>query len=182
MKIVLFGDSLLKNYGKDRLLDFEAAVPSSDIYNVAVGGWDTNDGVKKAPFVSKLKANIVILGFGTNDAAPWKQVPLEKYLTNIKQISHDFAGSRIIFFLPPPVAENNGHADNYRRFPEVVKDYHDKAKQLLDEIGIEYIDSFKLFGELIAKGEDYHIEDGVHFNELGYETLTKEFTRIIRSK
>lgn len=182
MKIVLFGDSLLKNIGKDNTLKFEMAVPDSDIYNCAVGGWDTNDGVKKAPYISSLKPDIVILGFGTNDSAAWKQVPLADYLKNIEIIVNQFKDSRIIFFLPPPVFLENGHDKDHWRHPESVKQYNDVAKSLLEEKKIEYLDSFSLFTPMLERGQDYHIEDGVHLNDYGYENLIREFANIIMAK
>jgi len=180
MKIVLFGDSLLKNFGKDYLIRFEAAVPGADIYNCAVGGWDTNDGLKKASFIAKLKPDIVILGFGTNDAAPWKQVPLEVFLKNIPQIIEEFTGSKVIFFLPPPVHPDNRHSSKRRRLPETVQQYHDEAKRLLEGMSVTYLDSHAVFKPLLQSNQRYHIEDGTHLNDFGYSVLVKEFARLIQ--
>ena len=181
MKIVLFGDSLLKNFGKDQLLELETAVAGADIYNCAVGGWDTNDGVKKSPYIAGLKSDVVILGFGTNDCAPWKQVPLEQFRTNIKQLLQHFAGSRVLYFLPPPIRQANGHGADYQRSPEMVKRYHDAAKELLAQEGIEYLDSHAIFTPLLESNQNYHIEDGIHLNDLGYKILIKELSKLINS-
>ena len=173
MKVILFGDSLLAGMGKDLVKELEAQVPGADVYNCSVSGWDTNDGLKKSPYISKLKPDVVILGFGTNDAAPWKQVPLEKFLENIPKIVKEFAGSKVVYFLPPPVHPENGW-ENQKRFPEVVQQYHDEAKKLLKELGVAYLDSHAVFKPLLNKDESYHVNDGVHLNEHGYEVLIRE--------
>jgi len=180
MKIVLFGDSLLKNFGKDYIAQFEAALPGADIYNCSVGGWDTDDGLKKAPFIAKLKPDIAILGFGTNDAAPWKQVPLDRYLENVSKIVEEFADSKIIFFLPPPVHPENGHNADHRRFPDTVQQYHDETKKVLEGSGTTYLDSHAVFAPLLKNDQSYHVEDGVHLNDLGYKILIEEFSKLIR--
>ena len=180
MKIILFGDSLLKNFNKEKIEEFEVLIPQSDIYNCSVGGWDTNDGVKKPPYISKLKPDVVIIGFGTNDSAAWKQVPLDQFLQNIPKIINYFKSSKIIYFLPPPVRPENGHDADHWRHPEAVKQYHDEAKKLLEQQGTIYLDSFSVFESMLQRGESYHIEDGVHLNDYGYEVLTRELASKVK--
>ncbi len=180
MRVLLFGDSLLKNLSKPWLVKLEEAIPGADVYNCSVGGWDTVDGVKKAPYIAKLKPDVVVLGFGTNDAALWKKVELDQYQMNLSKILGEFSGSRIIYFLPPPVDETKMEAGYVRTNDEITK-YVNAAKEILDQASMSYINSPKIFGQLIEEGKDYHIEDGVHFNELGLQTLVDEIAKTTNS-
>ncbi len=178
-KAVLFGDSLFAQAGKHRIIMFEEAAQGYDFYNCAVGGWDTNDCVAKAPYIARLKPDLLIVSLGTNDAAPWKQVPLEKFKENIPKIFNAFEGSRIIYFLPTPVDEVKIASTDKNRSIKEIKQYHDAAKSVCEAHEVEYIDSFTVFKPLLDSGVEYHIEDGVHFNDLAYEIIAKELTRIL---
>lgn len=178
-KLVLFGDSLFAQVGKPRLLMLEQALPGYDIYNFAVGGWDTNDCVAKAPYISKLKPDVLILSLGTNDAAPWKQVPLEKFNENIPKIFNTFSKAKIIYFLPTPVDEAKLPSTGARRSVKGIKEYHDAALKICEAHGIAYINSFAIFKPFLDSGKEYHIEDGVHFNDFAYETISGELAKIL---
>lgn len=104
-KLVLFGDSLFAQASKNTILMFEQVLSGYDIYNCAVGGWNTNDCVAKGSYISKLKPDVLVISLGTNDAAPWKQVPLDKFEENISKIFEEFSSSKIVYFLPTPLDE-----------------------------------------------------------------------------
>ena len=129
MKIVLFGDSLFGQFGKNRILKLEAMIPGSDVYNCAAGGWDSNDCVKKAPYIARLKPDIMILSLGTNDASSWKLVDIETFKINVPQIINAFTDSRIIYMLPPPSDESKQPHDRLRK-NETLKQYYDVAKNI----------------------------------------------------
>lgn len=178
-KAVLFGDSLFAQMGKQRLIMFEEALPGYDFYNCAAGGWDTNDCADKAPYIAGLKPDLVIISLGTNDAAPWKQVPLDTFRANIPKIFGAFESSRIVYFLPPPVNEQKIAQTEPNRSIEGIRDYHDAAKAVCEERGVAYIDSFAIFQPLLDGGTDYHVDDGVHFNDVAYELIARELARIL---
>lgn len=178
-KLVLFGDSLFAQVGKHRVIMFEKALPGYDVYNCAVGGWDTNDCVAKAPYISKLAPDALVISLGTNDAAPWKQVPLEKFKENIPKIFEAFNSSKIIYFLPTPVDEVKIANSDAKRSIKDIKEYHDAAKAVCEAHGVDYIDSFTIFKPLLDSGQEYHIEDGVHFNDFAYEIISRELAKIL---
>lgn len=180
-KLVLFGDSLFAQVSKRQLKMFESILDNYDIYNCAVGGWDTNDCVEKSPYISKLKPDVLVISLGTNDAAPWKQVPLEQFKENIPKIFEAFSDSRIIYFLPPPVDEVKIAKTDAKRSIKGIKEYHDAAKALCESHTVSYIDSFRVFKPLMDNGQEYHIEDGVHFNDFAYEIIAKELAGILNS-
>lgn len=178
-KLVLFGDSLFAHVSKHRIMLFNQVLPDYDIYNCAVGGWDTNDCVEKAPYISKLKPDVLVISLGTNDAAPWKQVPLEKFKQNIPKIFKEFNSSKIVYFLPTPVDEVKIASTDSRRSIKEIKDYHDAAMEVCKANGIAYIDSFSIFKPFLDSGKEYHIEDGVHYNDFAYETIASELAKVL---
>ncbi|HEY1645892.1 MAG TPA: hypothetical protein VGF75_06000, partial [Candidatus Saccharimonadales bacterium] len=66
-KLVLYGDSLFAQAGKHRLTMFEEVLAGYDVYNCAAGGWNTNDCLKKAEYISKLEPDVLVISLGTND-------------------------------------------------------------------------------------------------------------------
>jgi lysophospholipase L1-like esterase len=177
-KLVLFGDSLFAEIGKDRTALLERTLSGYDVYNCAVAGWDTNDCVAKAPYISKLQSDVVVISLGTNDASPWKQVPLEKFQQNIPKIFEAFHDSKVIYLLPPPVDEAKTTKAFNSPMPD-MKSYNEAAKTLCQEHGIAYIDSFAVFKPLLDAGREYHTEDGMHLNDFAYEIIAAELARIL---
>ena len=57
--------------------------------------------------------------------------------------------------------------------------YTDAVKNAAQKNGLSFIDSPKIYGKLDSKS--YHVEDGIHLNELGYEVFIKELAKIINS-
>lgn len=180
-KLVLFGDSLFAYISKPELLSLESRLPGYGVYNCAVGGWDTNDCIKKAAYIATLKPDVLMLSVGSNDSAPWKQVDIHVYEDNIKGIFKLFSGTKIIYFLPPPINEIVFRNDAKRKGlnNSVVKSYNDVAKRLCEDNSIAFLDSWKVFKPLIDKGDDYHIDDGLHFSDIGYELLFDELAKLV---
>lgn len=155
----------------NKLIDqLEAKIPGSEVYNCAAGGWDTDDCAKKAPYIGSLKSDVVVISLGTNDGAAWKQVPLEKFQSNLNAILDSFKDSRVIFFPPAPVNESRQNPE-FGRTNDLMKEYFDASKEVCVARGVEYLDSWEIFYPLRERGEDYHINDGLHFNEHGNELL-----------
>lgn len=180
MKIVLFGDSLFANMGKHLVEELEHKIPGSDVYNCAVGGWDSNDCVKKAPYISKLKPDFLVISLGTNDASSWKLVDLEVFKQNIPKIIDAFVGSKFIYFLPPPGDETKHPADRIRT-TETTKQYYDAAKKICKEKGALTIDSWDMFEPMLKSGEVYHVEDGTHLADNAYEIISSEIAKLVKA-
>ncbi len=178
-KLVLFGDSLFGQFGKHCIAALEASLPGYDVYNCAAGGWDTNDCLKKAPYIAGLRPDLVIISLGTNDMSPWKQVELPQFIENLNKIMRIFSTSQVIYFLPPPVNEAS-EPDDKKIENETAKQYHDAAKALCEDLNIAYVDSWKVFMPLLEAGRDYHVEDGVHLSDRGYEILIGELVALVK--
>ncbi len=180
-KLVLFGDSLFGEVRKTETLMLEEKLGGVyDVYNCATGGWSTNDLVKKAPYISGLKPNIVIISAGTNDSAPWKRVDLEKFKANLPLIAEQFSESRVIFFPPPPVTEVVLE-DNKIMSNEDVKLYNDAVVAFCKSASVDYIDSWSFFMKLKDNNQGYHVDDGIHFTREGYDLLFSGLSEVIKS-
>ena len=91
--VVLFGDSLLGRFGKGLMDKLEEEVGNTIVYNCAAGGLNTEDGIKRADFIAKLKPDFVTFSFGANDCMPWKkQVPEKDFEKNYDAIIKEFSG------------------------------------------------------------------------------------------
>lgn len=178
-KLVLFGDSLFGRSGKNLILLLEAKLTDKyDVYNCAAGGWDSSDLIKKSDYIATLKPDVLVLSVGTNDVCSWKRVELADYRANTEKVLDIFKNSRIIFFLPPPVHEVSRPAD--KQISNVdVKKYHDAAMIICEKLSVEYVDSWRLFMPIQDNGISYHLEDGVHLSDYGYEVLYSEISRIL---
>lgn len=178
-KLVLFGDSLFGQCSKDEILFLETALKNEyDVYNCATGGWNSDDLVKKAPFISKLKPDVVLISVGTNDASPWKLVELKRFSDNLQHIAEAFNGVRAVFFPPPPV--------NERRRPPgkeisnaTMQTYNQAVIDFCNEQGLEYWDSWDGLLTYIDRPDDPHNEDGVHFSDEGYEVVLSNLARAV---
>jgi isoamyl acetate esterase len=179
MKIVLFGDSLFAQFGKHRIEKLEASIPGADVYNCATGGWDSNDCVKKSPYISQLKPDVVIISLGTNDASSWKLVDLETFKQNVVKILDTFAPTKVIYFLPPPSNESKQPDDKVRK-NETLKKYYDSAKAICDGKGAMIINSWDIFKPMLDERKAYHVEDGTHLEENAYDIIIAEIAELLR--
>ena len=178
--VVLFGDSHLGHFGWRWMSKLETELKNFIVYNCAAGGLNTRDGMKQAPFISKLKPDYVILSFGGNDAATWKDgVPIKEFEFNYSQITERFRDSKIILFLPPP-ANDLKDAKGTRRYNESLSEYNELIREISKKRETGLIDSEKIYGKLLDRGKNYHEEDGVHLNDAGYKILIKELVKQIR--
>lgn len=176
-KLVLFGDSLLANFNKPFSGKLEQ-VTNCEVYNCATCGWDTSDGVQKAPYISNLKPDVVVFSFGTNDSSPWRQLPITTVTENLSKIFVNFRGSEMIFLLPPPINEDR-QEPNKQRLNTTIEQYANAIKVSVEQENIKYIDSWKVFRDILDSKQDYHEEDGIHFNDLGYETVINAVARLL---
>ncbi len=177
--LVLFGDSLLARMGIDTISNLEILLEDAIVYNCAAGGMTSNDGAKRADFIAKLQPDDVVLSFGTNDCAPWKvQVSKEDFRKNLLSIIHSFSGSRVIIFPCPPAYDPNDLSGT-KEFNAICEQYNEIIFDIAKSTSSEYINSPKIYGDLLKNGTNYHEEDGIHLNEKGYEVLVLELSKII---
>ena len=172
MNIVLFGDSLLGRFNKNLINQLEQTIPSSTAYNCAAGGWNSNDGMKRVEYIAKLNPNVVVLSFGANDTAPWKeQVALSTFIQNMEFMVRTFTKAKVIVLLCPHVSVES--PEQTKEFNNNLDVYNETIKRICDERHAAYIDSDELLGHL----GDYHEDDGVHLNQAAYDLIIEEIGR-----
>ncbi|CAM3534939.1 GDSL-type esterase/lipase family protein [Kibdelosporangium persicum] len=172
--VLLFGDSMVARLRKPhvQLLERELGAGCT-VFTCATGGFDSSDGLARAPALGRLDWSVVVLSFGANDCAPWKHVPLDQFAANITGIVEAFAGARAVGFLPPTIREavtsengvrTNRELDAYR---EVLRSAVGPGGCL--ETGAHI-------------GTDGLADDGLHLTSDSYMRLIPELARVISGR
>lgn len=161
MRIVLLGDSHLARIRRDlpRL--------GADVVNAAVGGATVHDLVPQAASAAIRPDDVVLVSVGTNDAAPWKQVPLPLFQQHLQQFIGACDSRRCVVLLPPGVVEArlSGTAD---RSNAVLDDYRAAVTAAAVSAGAEVVDAS---ADLAGLGPSAFASDGVHLSGDGYDVL-----------
>jgi lysophospholipase L1-like esterase len=168
LRVALVGDSHLTDVSPRPVWKLGPRLRSVgfDVVTLARGGLDTRQAVLDAP---PHGVDWIVYSFGTNDAAPWKQVPPDEYGSNYATLLASAAGTAQLVLGPPPVAERPGGRSN-----QLVRRYSDIAARTAQRHGAEFV---ALIDHL---GESDLAEDGVHLNDSGYSTLTDLVTAVLR--
>lgn len=177
-KLVLFGDSLFGQVGKDRIVALEEHLNGDyDVYNCAAGGWNSDDLVRKASYVASLKPEVAVISVGTNDGSPWKLVDIEKFKANLSLIASAFKKSRLVFLPPPPVNEQR-----CREGKEITNQgmatYNKTVVEFCRKNTYEFLDSWSLVLPILGS-DDFHNEDGVHITDKGYGMLWRSLAGVM---
>ena len=175
MNIVLFGDSILGRLGKVYITQLEALIPGSVVHNCATGGFNSTDLARRAKHIAALKPDIALLSFGVNDVSPWKDiVALNDFVSNARVILEAFKGSRVILLKCPHVSLVDS---------QQTAIVNTRLDEYYNEISVRFgsecstIDTNILFAGI----DNFHEEDGLHFNEDAYEILVSELALRINS-
>jgi lysophospholipase L1-like esterase len=124
-QIALVGDSMLARFTKPRIQRLEAEMAGhATVHNCAAGGWTSSDVLVRAPILSRIKWDAVVLSFGTNDCVQPETVSLHQFARNVAAIVSLFSQSRVIAFLPPVIRETI-HPDVRRRTNRDLDAYRD---------------------------------------------------------
>lgn len=173
MNIVLFGDSLLGRFNRILINELEQAIPSSTVYNCAAGGWNSNDGAKRVEYIAQLNPGYVILSFGANDTAPWKdQVALPIFIKNMERMIRAFTKSKVIVLLCPKVALES--PEQTKEFNDSLELYNEAIRRLSSEHHAECIETDSLLKNL----DNYHEDDGLHVNKAAYDLVIQAVQKI----
>jgi lysophospholipase L1-like esterase len=182
-ELVLLGDSHLSRHTEDAgevlAPKFSANFPEIHIVNLAKGGVNSNYALDVLPKSQLPESFISIVLFGTNDAAPWKQVPINIFTENYRKLITYLKNngcSDLILVTPPPV--NIQKQIPPGRSNEVLQNYSEAVKQLAAEYQTKCLDLFSILIDAM-KTSDVHFQDGVHLNSQGYDIFFKEIQRLI---
>lgn len=175
MNILLFGDSFLGRFNRSLIEQLESSIPNSTVYNGAAGGWNSDDGAERSQYIARLKPDYAVFSFGGNDTAPWKdKVGEQEFLSNMESIFNDFGDSKRIMLLCPDV--NVEDANQTEEFNRLLAEYNARLIEMCNQMDVRVIDTNNLFVAL----DDYHVEDGIHINQSGYDLIIGKLAELIK--
>ena len=164
MRVVLAGDSHFTEFSPHRPVTKLASrlrTHGVDVVSVAVGGANSRDVLlQQVPADS----DCVLYSVGTNDAAPWKCVPLNEFVVNCDRLLSAPGPKRRIMFGPGPVIE--------RALPgERTNAGLAAYAAVLERAAVTHSARYLSLVDLLVDGD--LAEDGVHLNDSGYEKLAE---------
>jgi lysophospholipase L1-like esterase len=163
--VVLVGDSHLAEHSTRDVNKLGRRLTGQGwvVHYRAVGGFDTRAALAlQAPVPD---AAWTIVSLGANDAAPWKQVPVPEFRSNLHRLLQRYGHSELLVLGPPPVREPA--SDPLGRTNAVLLAYGQAASEVAETVGAAFLDLF----DLVATDGSHHVEDGLHLNDDAYEAL-----------
>src|SRR5215217_5772612 len=132
MRVVLLGDSHLARIRRD------LAMLGPDVCNAAEGGASAPDLLAQGTRAAVDEADLVVVSVGTNDAAPWKQVPLTVFARALLDCLQAVPARRWVYVAPPGVDESRltGPGD---RTNAILDEYRDAAVFACNEVGARVV-------------------------------------------
>jgi lysophospholipase L1-like esterase len=157
--IIFIGDSLTESLA--------VSTVTNEAFDFGIAG-DFIEGVaQRLPDYHSLeKARAVVLLIGTNDAA--FEIDNQKLEKNLREISNRIPSvPQLLWYAVPPV----DHQIDKTRPPERIQQINLKIKEICaSRSNCRFIDLTELLADKSGNlKQDYHIGDGYHFNERGYE-------------
>lgn len=160
VRIVLLGDSHLARI-KRELPRF-----GESVLNAAVGGATVLDLAAQADSAVLTAEDVVVVSVGTNDGAPWNNVPVNDFHRSLT----DFVLSRRVrtwvVMAPPGVDQSRVGTDE--RTNAVLDAYWCATTAVADSASARLLDSRALVRPLGSRAFD---GDGVHLSGEGYRLL-----------
>lgn len=165
-RIVLVGDSHLAKFDSARMQRLRSAVgDGAEIVNLAIGGSTAIDLVSHLECATLLPDDRFVVSVGTNDLAPWKRVPIDRFhgaLTTALLLMQPRVG---VLLVPPP-SEMRAQVAARPTAIRTAADrapYADAVRTLARQHGAGTIE--------LSDQEPMYSADGVHLNDHGYDLL-----------
>lgn len=172
-KIVLVGDSVLARVNQDGAVALrprlEAAFPERALDVLAVGGASSETTIANIAGYTFDAHDLVVISLGLNDAAPWKQIPLEQFIANYKTILETIGHKNIVLLAPTfvdTVKQGQPGRDN-----ATINQYAQGVRDLADSYELQFVDGFEIIRS--HQKDELHVADGVHLNTAGYDLIAK---------
>ncbi|WP_374453961.1 SGNH/GDSL hydrolase family protein [Nocardioides sp.] len=170
MRIVLLGDSHLARVRRD------LPVVGQDVRNAAVGGATSLDLLAQADGAMVTQDDLVVVSVGTNDAAPWKWIPVTTFAQALLGCMESMPARRWVCVAPPGVEESrlSGSGD---RTNAVLDRYREAAGSACVQAGAHLLRTDQVIAPL---GADAFAGDGVHLSGRGYEVVLPAIAEAVR--
>jgi len=170
-KIICFGDSITKGYAPYLEKYFRKNFPEIrlDIINEGVGGETTIEGLVRVGQILEQKPDVVVIGFGMNDAFKRTDINKKEFCQNLSLIIDKCEEENVrahVLTLHPI----NG--DNYK-----LRQFNNLIRSVCKEKSIKLID-VHWFWEQKLKNPKKGLKDAIHPNEIGNEIYAEAVFRI----
>ena len=172
MRTLLIGDSHLA-----RLNNELGSLVATPVIDAAQGGASVGDALRQASSMQVDANDIVVLSIGTNDAAPWKQTPLDAFSDGLDQLKDSFDLRRWIYMTTPGVDESRLSGSS-NRTNMVTGIYRGEATAVLRSGGASILPAHQVIAEL---GSLAFSSDGVHLTGAAYSLLLPQIAKTIAS-
>ena len=163
MRIVFLGDSHLARVRRDLPLI------GGDVHNAAKGGASVRDVVAQATGAAVEDSDLVVLSVGTNDAAPWKQVPVPAFARALLHLMGSLPARAWIYVAPPGVDEarltGGGNRTN-----ATIDEYRAAALAVCDDVGAAVVRTDRVIEPL---GSAAFVDDGLHLSGPAYKVVLR---------
>jgi lysophospholipase L1-like esterase len=168
LRVALVGDSHLTDVSQRPVTKLGPRLRSAgfEVMTLARGGLDTRQALRHA---APNDVDWIVYSFGTNDSAPWKQVPPHEYERNYATLLSMGAGTGQLVLGPPPVSDRQ-----IGRLNNLVREYSDIAARVAQDHGADFVALLEHLTELDLA------DDGVHLNDSAYTTIAELVTDILR--
>ncbi|WEV37167.1 SGNH/GDSL hydrolase family protein [Lactobacillus sp. ESL0677] len=183
--IILFGDSLFNGYrnGRDTNLittGLQKALGSNfHVTNFSQSGATTADGLMRLPLIDD-DADLVVLEFGTNDAASDWGLSSRLYEHNLQKLITAIGAGRCLLVGPSYPNPDNKNIMQYYTSTSLAC-YNEIAQKLALQHNIPFIDLIANLRNL-PQLASYYQTDGQHFSDLGNEVLINLVANAIKEK
>jgi lysophospholipase L1-like esterase len=163
MRIVCLGDSHLARVRRD----LQALGP--DVCNAAAGGASALDLLTQATRAEVEEEDLVVVSVGTNDAAPWQQVPVAVFAQAVLHCMQSVPARRWVYVAPPGVDESRLTGSRPGdRTNAVLDEYRDAAVSVCRDAGARVVRTERVIAPLGAGAFD---RDGLHLSGRAYKVL-----------
>ena len=171
-KIILVGDSVVARTDQDGATALIPRIseqfPETELVVLAVGGASSKATLENIKNHAFTKDDLVIVSLGLNDAAPWKQIPVEQFKLNYTALLESIGHTNVVLIAPNPV-------DTQKQTPPgrdnvILHEYVKVIQGLASKYEMRCINLFEIIRSY-EDGADLYVEDGVHLSTAGYDLL-----------
>lgn len=161
MRVVLLGDSHLARVRRD------TGRIGPDVFNAAVGGASSRDLLPQALAAGVTANDVLVVSVGSNDAAPWKAVPLDEVVALVDEFLAAVPRAGLVLLTSPGVDEQRLTGANDRT-NAVIAAYTALLAERFAAAGALVVDGPSLLAPL---GTDAYADDGLHLTGAAYDML-----------
>jgi len=147
------------------------------VRNAAEGGASSLDLHRQATSAGVEEHDLVVVSVGTNDAAPWRRVPVAAFSRALSSFLLSAPAHRWVYLAPPGVDEAclQGSTD---RTNAVLDEYRDAALSACDDVGAHVVRTERIIAPL---GAAAFADDGLHLSGRAYGVVLPAVADALRS-